>query len=575
MASRILSIEVGSGITRVVELEHKVKHPKIFNVFTFATPPGVYEDGMVTVNNSFMTQMNMNLEQNKILTKRAVFVVNSNRVANRVIHIPNIKENKIADLLSTNASDYFPVDLSQYELSHEVLGQVDEGGEKKLQVSVIAIPKEIIGGYEKLAETCELSMVGLDYMGNSIKKMMIQEIPEDIKATIKVNEDCSIITIVENGVIQLQRTVNYGIGDAINSVQESNLFGEKLDASDALKVLDRKTCMYRKFEQVTGVAEEDAEKDADIDAEKLKALRQEITDDLRPLVGSITRILDYYQARNAEKKIEKIYLVGLGSACSGLSKLLSNELNYKVVAAQQFTDMEVAKNTADETVHMAEYFACIGAALEPTSVVFAEKKGEKKVGAGDGAAKDSLKVPLIVCGVCVVISIVLVAASTISYMIQKSLNTSLNQKVQELQPAQQIYDEYVATVTTYNDINMMLAMTETPNDVFLDFLSELENNLPSDALIRDLSASEAGITMSVTAGSKESAAKVIVQLRSFATLYDEETSSITQETDESGVITVNFALNTYYTAPVVEQPASETAESTETAEDASTEDVAE
>lgn len=567
MASRILSIEIGSGITRVVELEHKVKKPKIYNVFTFATPPNVIEDGMVTVNNSFVTQMNMNLEQHRIVTRRAMFVLNSNRVANRVIHIPNVKENKVGDFLATNASDYFPVDLSQYKLGHEVLGQVEEGGEKKLQISVLAIPREIIGGYEKLAEACEMSLVGLDYMGNSIKKLMLQEIPEAIKMTIKVNEDSSIITVVENGVVQLQRTVNYGIGDAISSVQESRLFGEGIDASEALKVLDRKTCIYRKFEQITGTVEEDLEKDTEVDSEKLKALRGEITDDLRPLVGSISRILDYYQSRNADKKIEKIYLVGLGSACSGLSKLLSNELNYKVVAVQQYADVDVAKNIANETIHIAEYFACIGAALEPASLTFAEKKGDKKAGGGEKASdKDSLKVPIIFCAVCVVAAIVLVAFSTVSFLIQRSLNTSLNQQVAELQPAQDIYDEYMATATTYNDINLMVGLTETPNDVFLEFLEELETNLPSDAQIRDLSASEEGVTMSVTTGSKESAAKVIVQLRSFASLYDEETASISQETDESGVITVDFALTTYYTAPpVVEQPVAETVEeSTET-----------
>ena len=38
MATKVLSIEIGQGLTRVVEMDYKVKNPKVYNYFTFETP---------------------------------------------------------------------------------------------------------------------------------------------------------------------------------------------------------------------------------------------------------------------------------------------------------------------------------------------------------------------------------------------------------------------------------------------------------------------------------------------------------------------------------------------------------
>ena len=38
MATKVLSIEIGHGLTRVVEMDYKAKNPKVYNYFTFETP---------------------------------------------------------------------------------------------------------------------------------------------------------------------------------------------------------------------------------------------------------------------------------------------------------------------------------------------------------------------------------------------------------------------------------------------------------------------------------------------------------------------------------------------------------
>lgn len=570
MANKVLSIEIGSGVTSVAELDYKVKKPKIYHIFTFSTPQGVLENGVVNVNDNFTTRLSSELSKYKIATKRAVFVLNSTRVANRTVQIPNVKENRIAELVRANASDYFPVDLSQYDLSYEVTGKIQDGAEKRLQLSVLAVPRDVIAAYERFAEACGLALVGLDYMGNSIKKLMDREIQEGIKATIKIDEDASVITVVENGTILLQRTVGYGISDAVNSVTESNLFGYYVDTHEALEAMSRKRCIRSGFNADSESAEEGKERDADIDAAKLKQLRNEITEDLRPLIGSISRILDYYQSNNAEKKIEKIYLIGLGSVCAGLSHLMSNELNQKIVATRQFGNIARAKNVNAGTVNMAQFFACIGAAVEPVSIPIGEKKGEKSSsGAGkeDAAKGGSYAVPVLLCGLCVIASIAMIAYSIITSAMLAAENALLTTQISQLEYIEQVVAEYNAAAANDNWALAVKEATESYNDGLVSFIEELEEKMPSEINVLTLSASETSVSLNIEVTSKSAAADVIAQLRTFSSILVGNVSTISDTKDDAGNATVNFSVDCYYLATSDDTDEAEDTESADASED--------
>lgn len=568
MANRVLSIEIGSVITRVVEVDYKAKYPRIYRVFTFSTPPDMLVDGTAVASDVFISELKTNLASRKITTKQVIFIVNSTRVANRTVQIPVVKENRVDDLLKSNASDYFPVDLSEYELSHEVLGQVTEGTEKKLQVAVMAIPKDIIGSYEKLARVCGLTLVGLDYLGNGIKKLMIREIPEEIKVTIKINEDTTIITFMEGNETQLQRTINYGIGETISYVSQSQVNRRVMDANEALTFLKRKTCILRRFDQENAGLDEDTDRDFEVDAARMKQLRIDVTEELRGMVGSIARVLDYYQSAHSDKKIETIYLAGIGSACNGIGKLMTNELGYKVIAVQQYADMSMSKNAQKENVHMAEYFGCIGGALQPLSITFGDKKGLRKAGATDeDKEKESYALAAVACGVCVIIAVALIIYSLISNMLLKGENRSLTAQVEQLSYMDQIVAEYDAAKANNDWALALQAATSSENDNLVAFIEELETKMPSEINVLTLSASETALNLNIEVTSKAAVADIISQLRTFDSIVVGNVSTITDTQDESGVSVVSFSVDCAYVGA-----SSTAAQTEETTTDAGTTD---
>ena len=61
-----------------------------------------------------------------------------------------------------NSAEYFPVDLEKYQLSYRLLDEVEEEGEQKYKLMVLAVPNEMIDAYKSLAKVCLLTLVDLD-----------------------------------------------------------------------------------------------------------------------------------------------------------------------------------------------------------------------------------------------------------------------------------------------------------------------------------------------------------------------------------------------------------------------------
>ena len=556
MANKVLGIEIGQNLTRVVEIDYKVKNPKIYNMFSFATPPDMISDEGVEVNSIFKAMLQSKLKECHISTNKAIFVLNSARIANREIEIPFVKDNKIKDLLIANASDYFPVDLTQYQLVHEVLDRYGEGDEKKIKLSVIAVPNELIRSYRLLAENCHLALMGLDYTGNSIKQLMLREIPEEIKVTIKVDETLSILTIMEGDKIALQRVLNYGIGEGIEAIQDSELFGEYLSYLEAMDVSRRRTLLLPRFGQEETTEGEQAGPDGEIDSQKLAKLKEYVTDNLQMLVGSIARVLDYYTSRHTDKTIERIYLVGMGADFSGLSRLMSNELNQKVVPLQQFEGVSLHKNINISNVKMAEFFTCIGCALEPLPIYGGDKygkgfgKGKKDETAPDAEgseSEESMTGALVIMAVCIVGAIAMAAYGIFGNLMLKADNVTMQSNVDSLAYAQDTADEYNATKAKYDWITKLDNATVSENNNLVSFIKELEQKMPSQIKVISLAASETGLTLSIDVDKKAAVADIISQLRTFDSIEVYSVSEITEETDkETGKVTVNFTVECNY-----------------------------
>ena len=415
--------------------------------------------------------------------------------------------------------------------------------------------------------------MGLDYTGNAIKQLMLKEIPEDVKVTIKIDESVSILTIMDGEHVALQRIINYGIGEGVEAIQDSELFGEYLSFIEAMDVARRRTLLQSRFGQDMQPVDENPEQGVpqqeqagDIDSEKFAKLKEYVTDSMQMLVGSIARVLDYYISRNSEKTIEKVYLTGMGADFSGLSRLMSNELNQKVVSLQQFEGLSLHKNINITNFKLAEFFTCIGCALDPLPIYGGDKKGRPKKGEDAGfegaeaaEKEESLTGALILMAIFIIGAIGMAAYGIFGNLVLKADNVTLQSKIDELSYAQETADEYNIVKAEHDWIKQLDDVTVSENNNLVAFIKELEQKMPTQIQVISLTASETGLTLSIDVEKKAAVADVISELRTFKSIEVHAMSDIVEEKDEeTGKITVNFTIECNYVNAVDDTQSTET-----------------
>lgn len=535
---KILGIEIGSSKIRICEEDYKTKTPKVYNAVSIGTPEGTVNDGLLDVTEELTAVIRSALAEHNIKTKQVVFTLNSTKIASREIVIPYMKENKVKDMVAANASDYFPVDLSQYEVGHIITGVIDgDNGTKQYKVQVLAVPQNILTGYYQLAKTLGLSVVSFDYSGNSIYQLVRRQCDTGVQMVVKVDENSSMITILQDQIVVLQRTVAYGAEDAVIAVTGMEEYG-KPSYEEAVSRLQSEDCM------------ED----------------EDVAQSLSFLIGGISRVVDYF-ARNNNVSIDKAYVSGFGGSFAGLSELLSKALELPAEPLKDIKGTQLVRYFKDQ--NFGEFLTCIGAAIAPIGLLSEREKDKKSMSLLPGE-EDMFKVCILVAAACVIGAVALFAVSFLRYRTAAQEQTRLEDRIEDLADAETVYKEFLQQKYTYTKLSYFMASTVTFNEQLVDFIREMQEKMPSSLNVQSFAASMDGVTMSVTVADKKDAAKMIQQFRTFESVASVEVQALT---DSNAVMDgqvieeepkVSFSISVMYkgmgqdnAAPVIEEPAAE------------------
>lgn len=560
MNNRVLSIEIGNSFTKICEIDYKVKKPKVYKVLTVETPEGVVVDGMLQPTQEYADHLVNALGTNGIRTKRVIFTISSTRVASREVQIPNVKANKIEALVKTNANDYFPVDLTQYEIGHYLAGGLTEEG--KLRVMALAVPKALLNSYYQLAQMCGWEVECFDYSSNSLYQILRDEKSEKVTMMIKIDENNTIVTVLSAGKVLLQRTVAYGVQDAIETMIASGAYAVN-DPMSAVERFQKKTCLNRVLHQGDKLWEENAGRWEDEDAgnAEVTAARQKITSSLEPLIVGVSRVIDFYDSRNSDTPIERTYVTGLGGSFSGMSKLFTNCLERKVHTLSDMDD-KIGMSKAIRSTRPAAYISCLGAVLAPVGLIDKSQQKAKGMTVVSGTNYTFVSVAILVLGV--ILSIAMAVTSLTRYFGTVAENVALQARVEELQPAQTVYNEYLSTAAQYDKYKYLYEYTENPNENLVEFINELEQILPDSFYTDSFSSDQTGISMTVNVEGIAAAARTILNIRNMESIEDVQISNITDNQDEMGGSWVMFSMTgTYRELSDETEETGETVESTQ------------
>lgn len=551
MAGRVLSIEIGYSLTRVCEVSYNSKTPKVYQSFTVQTVEGVMNDGVIQLDSHYVQALNDAIREHRIKTKKVIFSITSTKIASREVVIPYVKENRIKDVVRANASDYFPVDLSQYELAHSVLETMgDKKSGQQYKLLVMAVPSNILKGYYELASAIKMEVASIDYVGNSLYQAVKSECAAGTQLIAKIDERSTLVMVIKDQKITFTRNVSYGVEEALQAVMESVAWGNIRSLRQAVGIVEKYQCINLSDEAGEGAAE------ASPSVEEVA--QRNVTDALVPLVNGIVRVIDYYVSRNEGAAIDRVLITGMGANFLGMEELLHKEINYPITVIKKVSGLNLEKHFKDS--FFGEYLACIGAPMAP--VDFKRSDDPKAAGKGKGKSKaqsadDNMKKWTVLSVMVLIIGILssagMIAYSLMEYMDANTTNTQLNHRVAELMPVMNIYNEYIETQAQYNIVEAMYEITESRNDSLYEFFVELEQKLPADVSVASFTCDRNQVTISMKVSTKSEAAATVEQMRTFASLIPQSVTvaSITEtESDDDESTVVEFSVTALY-APLI------------------------
>lgn len=539
MVKKVLSIEIGLLKTRICEVSYQKKNAHIYKCITFDTPKNTVEDGFIRDNIEFAAVLKEKLIEAKMQITNVIFTISSTKIANREVIIPMVKENKIQAVVDASVNDYFPVDVSEYIISYSILERIKEKEDKKIKLLVLAVPDLLIKSYHSLAKLMNFTILALDYVGNSAYQILKRQVGQGTSLLVQINEQSTLINVIVNDTLGLQRTIPYGTMALINTIIE-NKYLKAYTETEAVKLLTEVELINKQFhfemnEEAASLAETSVHSNH---ARIVRNIKEEVTDTLQYIVINVIRILDYYNAKFPENKIDNIYITGQGSRFKGIKQLFQNETGYDIKQIDQLSGAIYSGNPEMQE-NLTDYLCTIGAAIHPIGFI------SKDIIAKDEKKSSWFNMSIIFI-LSVFLSLLIVITSYIKLNVAKHEKNELDAKITSLLPAQDIYNELNVAESEYKKYNDIYFLTKNQNEHLNKVFHTLEDSLPSSAVITSLTISNKDISINITTNTKLAAAILLVKLRNISLLQNITVDSIAESQDENGLTTVTLAVNCQY-----------------------------
>jgi type IV pilus assembly protein PilM len=506
--ANILTISIGRMSIKLCEVSYSGSSVHLHKAAVIKTPYNSVEDGFIRDEEAVIDAIKTSIELNKFEAKTAIFAIFSSRIASKEITVPDVKDAKLTQIIEANASEYFPVNVDEYVISHKTLEQYTEEKKKMQRVLVLAAPKEIVMSCFSIGLALDLFVERVDYAGNSAFQMANREIGKETSIIIHIQEDNSTINILKNNVLQLQRIVPYGKSLVVQTLAEER----GIDDYDAEELLGTETLIHEHFND-----------------------DDRVTDSLKYLVNNIARVVDYYVSRHEGELIERAYLTGASAEMPGIEELFSNEFDFPFVEQLDMTGVVMAAELMIPQSVLPRFIVNFGAGISPADFIPKEEvtKVNKEV---------NFKLLNLALFGAILVAIIIVAIPFIQYITAKSQRDNMQEKVDQISDVEQVMADYYNAKDVLSDAQAFHALTVNPDDSLQIFMTDLEKSMPSDVSISTISFASGNVSISGVSGSKESVAKFMLQLKNLGYVYGVTAGALAETKDTNGVITESFTI---------------------------------
>ena len=516
--NKVLTIDITNESITITEVTASEKKTStVHNAIIFESPEDAYEDGFIRDKERIAEAIKSQLAANGITNKNAIFVLTSTKIVNREVLVPFVKENKIKGIINANSSEYFPVNIEDYTVSHSVLETVtDEENNKQLRVLAVAAPTSMVRSYYEVAALAGLKVVALDYIGNAMLQLIKTQTSENMTTmVIQLGSESTVLNIVKGDILLLQRTVPYGTNVVVNEVMDA----KGVDATTAMTLLQNERLITVDFDD------------------------NAITGSFRYLINNIGRVMDFFASKNPDKPIDDVFLTGDGALIKGIDGLFKVQLNVSTRVMDSLFNIKFDPKIDLKIYNPVYLMVPIGAAFAPMGFTISE-------GGASGKKEGQMDTTPLVVAFLILAVLVAGGLTAVSFVLKNQAQTELddvNKKIASIQDIETIVKDYENAESVYVDAMSMYSYTKNLNENVVTFITALEEKMPKGTDITAFESDSTGVSISGTATEYDDIAGLAISLKEIDCIDNSFIGSITENVDEdTGKITYDFTVTCIY-----------------------------
>jgi len=129
-----------------------------------------------------------------------------------LLELPSMSPKELGNAIPFQARQLVPIPISEVVLDWEVIGKVNTGpsvaaAQEKLLVLLVAVPREVVDKYVRVAKLAGIELRGLEVETFSVVRALLRDM-EDTNLLLDIGARSTNITIVDSGSIRMSHNLD-------------------------------------------------------------------------------------------------------------------------------------------------------------------------------------------------------------------------------------------------------------------------------------------------------------------------------------------------------------------------------
>lgn len=338
----LVGLDIGNHTLKLVHLKSRGDSLSLANLAMKEIPPEAQEEADPDIKNEIVSEtIKQLLKEHDLRVKDVVTALPGDDAIVRYVKLPFMSDEELKNVIALETEQYIPLAIDQVVLDYSVLGELEEEGQKKLEVLLVAAKEEIVDRHIELLTRTGLTPALLDVDSFALSNAFESNygrIPDETIGLINLGAKLTTINIVENGVSHLTRDVAVAGNNFTREIQRE--FGVSFSEAETLKRQQGQVLIESEDLIQLGGGEHD---------ERVSRIGDAITPVLNKLLAEIRRSFDYYESSIRRKPVSRIMLSGGTSRLKNLDKYLAEKLNIPAELNDPFKRLEISDRLFDRT----------------------------------------------------------------------------------------------------------------------------------------------------------------------------------------------------------------------------------